>query len=247
MAVSTYDDIAEWYDEWVGPSQDDPYLKEVQVLMGEVAGQRICDLACGQGRVARYLADLGASVVGTDFSAKLLEIARRYEEADPRGIEYLQADARNLPGVADEAFDGVLCNMSLMDIPDLAPTLYTAARILRPSGWFIFSILHPCFNTARSGEITTPEGAARFVGSYFTEGHWRSDTRTGPPGKVGSYHRTLSTYINALTDAGLVLERMREVRATGSLAESYPGWAEVPAVLIARCRKAATTQGQNTV
>jgi ubiquinone/menaquinone biosynthesis C-methylase UbiE len=247
VAVSTYDDIAEWYDAWVGPIEDDPYLKEVQALMGEVAGRRICDLACGQGRVARYLADLGAGVLGTDLSGKLLEIARRYEQAEPRGIEYLQADARKLSGVPDETFDGVLCNMSLMDISDLVPTLASAVRILRPHGWFIFSILHPCYNTARSGEMTTSGGAARFVGSYFTEGHWRSDTRTGPPGKVGSHHRMLSTYINALTDVGLVLERMREVRATGSLAESYPGWAEVPAVLIARCRKATADQAGNTV
>ena len=85
--------------------------------------------------------------------------------------------------------------------------------------------------------MTAPEGVVRFVAGYFTEGHWRSDTRTGPPGKVGAYHRTLSTYLNALTNAGLVLEQMREARAGGSLAKRYPGWAEVPAVLAARCRK----------
>jgi ubiquinone/menaquinone biosynthesis C-methylase UbiE len=241
--MSPYDDVAEWYDAWVGPIHEDPYLKEVQALMGEVAGQRLCDLACGQGRIARYLADRGASVLGVDLSAKLLQIARHHEEAEPRGIEYLQADAGKLQGVADAAFDGVLCNMALMDIRDLAPTLHSVARILRPGGWFIFSILHPCYNTARSGEMASPEGAVRFIASYFIEGYWRSATRTGPPGKVGAYHRMLSTYVNALTDAGLVLERMREARATGSLAERAPGWAEVPAVLAASCRKGIVAQG----
>src|SRR5207244_9357187 len=104
----------------------------VEALMGEVAGQRICDLACGQGRVARHLADRGASIVGIDLSAKLLAIARRHEEAAPRGIEYLHADARNLGGVADGTFDGVVCFMALMDIADLNPTLRSVARILRP-------------------------------------------------------------------------------------------------------------------
>jgi 2-polyprenyl-3-methyl-5-hydroxy-6-metoxy-1,4-benzoquinol methylase len=61
--------------------------------MGEIAGQRICDLACGQGRVARHLADLGARVVGIDLSAKLLAIARCSEESEPRGIEYVEASA----------------------------------------------------------------------------------------------------------------------------------------------------------
>lgn len=236
--MSRYDEIAEWYDRWVsGPIGEDPYVREVLALTGDVAGRRICDLACGQGRVARYLAELGAVVVGIDLSAKLLEIARRHEEAQPRKIEYRLADARNLPDRPDDLFDGVLCHMALMDIDDLGATLSGVAHILRPRGWFVFSILHPCTNPPRSGEMASPEGPVRTIAGYFTQGHWQSETRTGPPGKVGAYHRTLSTYVNALTDAGLTLERMSEARATGRIAEARPVWAEVPAVLAARCRK----------
>jgi ubiquinone/menaquinone biosynthesis C-methylase UbiE len=236
--MSAYDEIAEWYDEWVGPQsvEEDPAFRVVESLMGEIAGQRICDLACGQGRASRRLAELGAEVVGVDLSGKLLEIARRYEAAEPRGIDYIQADARSLDGVADRAFDGVVCYMALMDIPDLAPALQSVARVLRPGGWFVFAILHPCFNTARSGEMESPEGWLRTVGSYFVEGWWRSDTRTGPPGKVGSYHRTLSTFVDSLGDAGFALERVSEPRFTDVQAGRRPIWAEVPAILIVRCR-----------
>lgn len=89
--MRTYDDIAEWYDTWVGTHsmREDPFFPAVEAFIGEVVGQRICDLACGQGRVARHLADLGAHVVGIDNAAKLLALARRYEETAPRGIEYL--------------------------------------------------------------------------------------------------------------------------------------------------------------
>ncbi len=249
MSASTYDEIAEWYDAWVGshPMSEDPFFPAVAALMGEVAGRRVCDLGCGQGRVARHLADAGASVVGIDRSAKLLAIAGRHEAAAPRGIEYRHADARSLDGVADGGFEGVVCHMALMDIPDLAPTLREVARILRLGGWFVFSVLHPCFHTPRSGELTLPEGTVPTVGRYFAEGHWRSDTRTGPPGQVGAYHRTLSTYINALTDAGLTLEGAAEPRPTGTLAgsPSLSGmarsvWEEVPTVLVARCGKSAT-------
>lgn len=244
--TSPYDDIAEWYNAWVGDHslRDDAYFPTVEALMGDVTGLQLCDLACGQGRVSRHLADAGAFVVGIDLSTELLAIARRHEEAEPRGIEYLHDDAQRLNGVKDNTFDGVVCHMALMDIPDLAPTLRSVARILRPAGWFVFSILHPCYNTARSGEMDSPEGTVRTVASYFREGYWRSDTRSGPPGKVGSYHRTLSTYLNILADAGLILEQADEPRPpehvvgsrslTGS---ARPVWQEVPAVLVLRCRK----------
>lgn len=244
--VSSYDEIAEWYDSWVGTHSmsDDPYFRAIEALIGDVAGQRICDLACGQGRVARHLAAQGASVVGVDLSAKLLEIARRHEENEPLGVEYIHADVQRLDDATFGPFDGVVSSMALMDIPDVATTVHGVAHLLRPEGWFAFSILHPCYHTSQSGEIETPTGAARTVSRYFTEGYWRSDTRTGPPGKVGAYHRTLSTYVNALSDAGLQLVRLSEPGVKRDLPQS-PGlsqagravWEEVPAILVAFCRK----------
>jgi ubiquinone/menaquinone biosynthesis C-methylase UbiE len=246
--VSSYDEIAEWYDNWVGTHSmsDDPYFRAAEALMGEVAGQRICDLACGQGRVARHLADRGAHVVGVDLSANLLAIARRHEETSPRGIEYIHADVQRLDSTAFGPFDGVVCSMALMDIPDLATTVRSVAHLLRAEGWFAFSILHPCFHTSQSGELESPEGVVRTISRYFVEGYWRSDTRTGPPGKVGAYHRTLSTYINTLSEAGLRLERLTEPRVGDNLPQSpglaragRPVWTEVPAILVALCRKRA--------
>ena len=174
MGVSPYDDIAEWYDDWVGsePMSEDPFFPVAELLMGDVSARRVCDLACGQGRVARHLADRGAHVLGIDLSARLLAIARRHEAAEPRGIEYLQADAGNLDRVTDGAFEGVVCHMALMDIPDLSATIRGVARILRPGGWFVFAILHPCYNTARSNEAPSAAGWLRTVGGYFEEGYW---------------------------------------------------------------------------
>jgi 2-polyprenyl-3-methyl-5-hydroxy-6-metoxy-1,4-benzoquinol methylase len=246
--ASAYDEIAEWYDNWIGSHSmsDDPFFRPLEDLIGDVAGRRICDLACGQGRVARYLAAKGAQVVGVDVSAKLLAIARRHEEAAPQGIEYVHADVQRLSSATYEPFDGVVCSMALMDIPDLTATAHSVAHLLRPGGWFAFSILHPCFHTSESGEIETPNGAARTVSRYFVEGHWRSDTRPGPPGKVGAYHRTLSTYVNTFSDAGLQLVRLSEPGTEGDRPQSpafassgRAVWAEVPAILVALCRKRA--------
>jgi len=243
MAVSSYDDIAEWYDAFVGdvPLLADPFFPVVEQLMGDVEGLRVCDLACGQGRVARHLAAAGARVVGIDLSGRLLAIARRYELAEPLGIAYVRDDARTLAAIRDRTFDGVVCHMALMDIPDLASTVRAIARVLRRGGWLCLSILHPCFQTPSSDEFVGTDGTWwRTVNGYEAEGFWRSDRRPGPPGKVGFHHRTLSTYLNTLAGAGLVLERFGEPLATGVLADRRPVWREVPAVLAVRCRKAAS-------
>jgi SAM-dependent methyltransferase len=186
--------------------------------------------------VARHLASLGAHVVGIDFSGRLLSIARRHERgAAPGAVAYVRDDAQGLRGVRDGVFDGVVCHLALMDIPELAPTIHSVRRILRPGGWLVFSILHPCYQTVASGETTAADGTLRrSVGGYFAEGFWRSDERPGPPGRVGSHHRTLSTYLNTLTEFGLAVDRVAEPRPTGDLAARRPVWREVPAFLVVR-------------
>ena len=238
--MSAYDEIAEWYDVWLGSAalEDDAVFAAVESFMGNVAGLRVCDLACGQGRLARHLADRRAVVTGVDISSKLLDIARGYEAREPRNIEYRLGDARTLDGLAAAEFDGVVCFMALMDIAELEPTVRSVHRVLRAGGWFIFAVLHPCFHTSRSDELSVAGGLVRTIGSYFVEGHWRSDTRTGPPGKVGAYHRTLSTYINMFLANGFRLDGVAEPRLTGRQAELRPIWTEVPAALVVRCSKA---------
>jgi ubiquinone/menaquinone biosynthesis C-methylase UbiE len=242
MTAKSYDDIAEWYADWVSvvQVQDDSFFRSVNALLGTVGHFRICDLACGEGRVSRYLASQGAYVVGVDVSEKLLAIAAAKEKSEVGSVTYMLDDAQKLGSLVDSSFDGVVCNMALMDIPDLASTLNAVRRVLRDRGWFVFSILHPCYHTPTSDEQTRPDGRLeRAVSGYWNEGYWRSETRVGPPGKIGAYHRTLATYVNALVDYGLVIERILEPQASGRRAQSRPIWTEVPAGLIMRCVKSS--------
>ena len=185
-------------------------------------------------------------MVGVDLSERLLEIARRYEREEPRGIRYASGDAQTLDDVTDEAFDGVVCNTALMDIPDLLAVLRTVSRILRPRGWFVFSVVHPIFQTPGSPRWTM-EGdqiVGADVRGYFSEGYWRRDRPDGLRGSVGAYHRTLSTYINALVRSGLTVERLLEPRAAGRFAESAPIYGQLPIALIVRCTKEVAPVGK---
>lgn len=236
MHDALYDDIASWYDSYLRENSiyQDVVLPCLLELTGDVQGRIICDLACGQGWLARELAKRGAQVSGSDLAENLLALARKYEEQEPLGIIYQQDDAQCARFLPDGVFDGVVCMLSLMDIPDLQAVFQTVRRILKPGGWLIFSITHPCFEAPHSRWLTTDDGQiGRWVKGYFEEGNWKSE-RGGVRSRVGAHHRMLSTYLNTLIAANFTLERMIEPIATGDRAQQVPGNREVPTLLFIR-------------
>jgi demethylmenaquinone methyltransferase / 2-methoxy-6-polyprenyl-1,4-benzoquinol methylase len=116
------------------------------------AGDRVLDAACGTGDLA--IADLKAGagkVTGLDFSAKMLERARRKNTT----IEWLQGDMLALP-FADETFDAATVGFGVRNVEDLGLGLRELRRVLRPGGRL--AIL----------EITQPRGALRpFYSLWF--------------------------------------------------------------------------------
>jgi SAM-dependent methyltransferase len=223
-----YDEIADAYESMFGDSVDDPATAGLLELLGNVAGMRVLDVPCGQGRVARELTRRGADVVGADLSSALLEKARALEVGEPRGIKYLLIDASSPDAFAGELFDGVACSYGLSDIDDLDGFLATITRVLRPDGPFAFSILHPCF----PGLGDDVPGAWPPDVGYYQEGWWRSQGADADLRRnVGSNHRMLSTYVNTLTAHDLMLEALGE--------HAMPD-IEVPMFLAGRCRKASS-------
>jgi SAM-dependent methyltransferase len=220
--MSRYDEFAAWYEQWVG---DAPGLIEENAdLLPPLAGTRVLDVACGQGRTSRYLARSGATVVGVDLSVALLDKARA---AGGAGIHYVHADVAE-PGWWDgQPFDGCTCELALMDIDDLDGAMATVSSVLRPGGWFVASIVHPCFPGNEKGLTMWPP-----EGGYDDEGWWTSPDHD-PAGvriRVGASHRKLSTYLNALLCAGLELERTLEPPAP------------IPTFLLWRCRRRAPAE-----
>jgi ubiquinone/menaquinone biosynthesis C-methylase UbiE len=236
--ATPYDDIAQWYDEIV---EQDGFQHGLVVpilldLVGEVRGQRVCDLACGQGYVSRRLAVRGAQVVGIDISTKLLGLAEERERSSPLGIQYRHGDVQAPGALAAERFDGVVCNMALISIPDLDAAVATASRVLDAGGWFVFSITQPCFQSPGSEWFTDEMGRrGRTIYEYFDERAWRSANPNGVRGRVDDYHRTLSTYVNTLAAHRLFLEAMVEPRRPP--ASSLPADDLIPSTLLARCTK----------
>jgi len=214
-----YDAIADWYVEFTKDRDAAP----IALLPASISDQRVLDLGCGHGTASRYLARRGARVTGVDLSGLLLDRARQIEAREPLGICYVRGDATGTWWWDGTPYDGVLCNMALMDIDDLDGALAAVAAVLAPGGWFSFSIFHPCYPGGPDGSLSGlpswPPGRG-----YSTEVRWTTQ-REGIRGQAGSNHRMLSTYLNAVIRAGLALEEF---------AERGPS---VPVTFIARCRR----------
>jgi SAM-dependent methyltransferase len=218
QAVARYDEFAEWYEQWIGDSP--PLIAAQAGLMPAVTGERVLDIACGQGRMSRYLARLGAEVTGVDISSAMLGKARAQ---GPDDITYIRADVTGRPVWWDgRPFAGCTCELALMDIDDMEGTLSTVATVLRPGGWFVASIVHPCFPGNERGRSSWPPEEG-----YEREGWWSSPDHNPDGARIrgGATHRKLSTVLNALLDAGLPAERFAEPPAA------------VPAFLLWRCRR----------
>jgi 2-polyprenyl-3-methyl-5-hydroxy-6-metoxy-1,4-benzoquinol methylase len=227
-----YDLIAAAYAS-NGDDLSSPAVAALLDLAGPVRGQRVLDLACGHGPVARDLARQGAHVVGLDISIELVKRAREAEARAPWGITYEIGDAADPTVLEGSTFDTVVCNFGLTDVDDLDGACATVARLLRSGGRFVFSILHPCFGGTESVCGSWPSN-----GTYYDERWWRADRELSSLRReVGANHRTLSTYLNTLTRSGLVLDATAEPRPEESWTIERPAAAVQPVYLVVACQR----------
>jgi ubiquinone/menaquinone biosynthesis C-methylase UbiE len=107
----------------------DQLVESVDVLPAD----RVLDVACGSGNAAIAAARCFAEVTGADFVPELLEHGRRRAAADLVEIEFVEADAQELP-FEDGAFDVVLSVFGAMFAPDQERVARELLRVTRPGG-----------------------------------------------------------------------------------------------------------------
>jgi ubiquinone/menaquinone biosynthesis C-methylase UbiE len=242
MDMSSWDAMAAWYDAKQGEEGDlwhrtliDPALLEA---VGAVGGQRLLDLACGNGYLARRFARMGARVVGIDASAPIIERARRRERETSLGIVYHAGDTARMDMLNDAGMDIVVCNMALMDIEDVAGTIRQVARVLRPGGRFVASLSHPCFDVAGASawviermDFTTTiwRKVSRYRERFAGRVPWRDGE--GPiVAYTTAYHRPLSWYVRTLREAGFVIIALEEPEPTEEFVAASPSGTLIAAI-----------------
>jgi ubiquinone/menaquinone biosynthesis C-methylase UbiE len=97
------------------------------------AGQRVLDVAAGNGNATLAAARRFADVVSTDYVGALLDRGRERALAERLPVTFQEADAENLP-FPDAGFDAVLSTFGVMFTPDQARAAQEMLRVTRPGG-----------------------------------------------------------------------------------------------------------------
>jgi len=208
---------AKFWDSRMGEGNDfhKTLIEPTQLrLLNIKAGQKILDVACGNGQFARKMAELGATVTAIDFSEKMINIAR---SKGNHGIGYhvidvtSEADLKKLTG---SVFDSIVCTMALMDIENIEVLINYAPKLLKKGGVFIFSILHPCFNSGENilvherddlgGEVKNKYYVK--ICNYLIEKSNLGIAMIGQPKLQYYFHRPVSTILKCFFKSGFVLD-----------------------------------------
>lgn len=124
---------AQSYERDFVPAIGLPFARRILDAARLTPGERVIDVACGTGVVARLAAEAvgaGGRVAGLDGNPAMLQVARTHS---PEGIDWHEAPAERMP-VPDESFDAVLCSLGLMFFGDKPAALREMRRVLAPGG-----------------------------------------------------------------------------------------------------------------
>jgi 2-polyprenyl-3-methyl-5-hydroxy-6-metoxy-1,4-benzoquinol methylase len=215
---------AAYWDERMGEGNDfveSLIWPSAQRMLALQPGERVLDIACGNGLYARKMAALGAEVVAFDFADEMIARAAAHPAPPAGSIGYRALDGTDeaaLLALGERSFDAAACMMALFDMAEIGPLMRGAARLLRPGGRFVFSILHPCFNSSyvvRSADEEDREGT--IVTSYWLKlrGYMTSRAVRGlalrnQPEPHVYFDRPLQDVLGAGFAAGFVVDDMEE-------------------------------------
>ena len=169
--------------------------------------RRVIDLGCGTGDLTREIGLISGEVSGVDSSPISIEIA----EETCSGAPNISLVAASIESFAKQgcgsSFGTAVANMTLMTCLDLDSFIESVAKVISPNGHFIATITHPWF---------WPNYWGYADASWFD---YRKELVIEAPFKISTestdyitthVHRPLSAYLDSLTNAGFMVEKVME-------------------------------------
>jgi len=160
------------YERFFVPTIGAPLARDLIDAVDLRAGERVLDVACGTGIVARLAAErvgTGGSVAGVDINESMLAVARSVERPAGATILWDETTAESMP-LPDASFDVVLCQLGLQFIADKVAALREMRRVLTRRGRVFVSVPTPTkfFNVLDDALARHIPPAAGFVRMVFS-------------------------------------------------------------------------------
>lgn len=242
-----WDELASWWDAEVqdGDEFHRTFIYPSILQLSHIkATDKILDIGCGNGSLSRLLAKSGANIVATDFSAKMIDCAKK-RSSNYQNLSFFTLDATNAHELAilanQQQFDLIVCSMAMHDMWTIEPLSASLSKLLVSGGKFIFSIPHPCFNAELvKFNLDQAEKSSITISKYINAREEITKAKSNQPITHYSYHRPLSMIFNLLIKAGLILQQLAEPIDTEHLLPSKVIWStlnDIPPVIVSSWSK----------
>lgn len=213
--TTSWGGVAHWYDTLL--AGDDTYqarviLPNILRAMAIKKGEKVLDLACGQGFFTRAFFAEGADATGVDLGKQLILIAKK---ESPKEIKYFPHSAEDLSLFEDNLFEKITIVLAIQNIEAPHKVFKECARVLVPGGKLFLVLNHPAFRIPKASAWGFDEETKtqyRRVDSYMSESKVEIDMN---PSKRDSkttisFHRPLQYYFKTLANSGFVVARLEE-------------------------------------
>ncbi len=211
--------VATWYGDLLG-AQADTYQSKVILpnivrMLSIKEGERVLDIACGNGFFSEEFTKLGAQVTGVDIAHELIIDAKKNTN---KKITYHVASADRMLGVRDATYDSATIILALQNIENVSGTLSEAYRALLQTGKLYLVMLHPAFRIPRDSDWSYDEKKnlqSRLIGKYLSEKSYTIDMNPGEKNQklkkhTITFHRPLQYYFKLFRKAGFAVTKMEE-------------------------------------
>jgi ubiquinone/menaquinone biosynthesis C-methylase UbiE len=158
----------EMYERWLVGPLFRPWAEVVVDRARLAAGDRVLDIACGTGIVARLAlkqVSAAGSVVGVDVSPPMLAVARGIAPA----IDWREGNAIELPLEDGEEFDVVLCHQGLQFFPDKPAAVGQMRKALKAGGRLVIAVWKSLDETPFVRDLH--QAAQRRLGTFVDRRH----------------------------------------------------------------------------
>jgi len=182
--------------------------------VGDIDGKSVLHLQCHFGMTTLSFAREGAQVTGVDFSPKAMALARSLSEETGIPGRFIETNIYELPNVLDEQFDVVFTSYGVLGwLPDIDRWGQIVGRYLKPGGRFFIAEGHPfAFVFDENGDQEPVKYPYFLKEAIFDDDDAAYADEEAKLAYSESYEwqHTMSSIINALLKAGLVIEEMQE-------------------------------------